>query len=324
VELLVLKSHDPAFNLACEEYALKELKLELLMLWRNSPAIIIGKNQNALAEVDLDYTAAHSIPVIRRLSGGGAVFHDLGNINYTIINRLREDDFSNYARFTAPLRDFLKHKGLQAELNGRNDLVIDDMKFSGNAQTVSGEWILSHGCLLFSADLSRMAGALRPRPAKIKSHGVESIRSRVTNLADHLPSALSADGFFSELADWFAQSCAGTFELCTRDLERIEQLRAEKYLAWEWNIGASPDYSYYREKRFDSGTVELGLEVQDGMIRRVGISGDFFGMADVGELESALCEVPHRREALWAALTRLDVPRYIYSVSAEELLELLC
>jgi len=324
MELLVIKSHDPAFNLACEEYALMELRRELLMLWRNSPAIIIGRNQNALAEIDMDYIRVHDIQVIRRLSGGGAVFHDLGNINFTIINPLRDDDFSNYARFTAPLRDFLAVKGLKAELNGRNDLVIGDSKFSGNAQTVSGDWILSHGCLLYDADLARLAFALKPRPAKIASHGVESVRSRVTNLADHLPDAPSVEEFFIELASWFGQSCQGVYEFNAADIKRIEQLKADKYGTWEWNIGASPDYGYHQEKRFDSGTVEVGLEVQNGVICRAGITGDFFGTADVGELESALCNLPHEREALLAVLSQMDVPSYIYGISAEELLELLC
>ena len=324
MELLVNKRHDPAFNLACEEYLLTQLRRELLMLWRNGPAVILGRHQNARAEIDLDFVRERDIKVIRRQSGGGAVFHDLGNINFTIINPLKEDDFSNYARFTAPLRDFLASKGLCAELNGRNDLVIGDMKFSGNAQAVSGDWILSHGCLLYNADLSNMTTALKPRPAKIASHGVTSVRSRVTNLADHLDDAPSAEDFFDELAAWLSQSCEGVYELSPYDLEQIDLLVQEKYRTWEWNIGSAPDYDFHREQRFDFGTVEIGLKVQEGMITQVGISGDFFGTADTADLEESLRGLPHQREALALALDTLDLPRYIYGVSASDLLELLC
>ena len=177
---------DPAFNLALEEYLLTSFEEEVLCLWRNRRAIVVGKNQNTVAELDPEFVREHNIAVVRRLTGGGAVFHDPGNINYTLIRSCGKDDFNNYAKFTAPILNYLASLGIRAELSGRNDLVIDSMKCSGSAQTVRAGRILHHGCLLFSADLSQLTGALRPRPVKLQSNGVASVRSRVTNIADHL------------------------------------------------------------------------------------------------------------------------------------------
>jgi lipoate-protein ligase A len=322
MQLLVNLSNDPAYNLALEEYALTRLKRELVILWRNSRAVIIGKNQNAVAEVDVDYAAAHNIAIIRRQSGGGAVFHDLGNVNYTLIKPFCEEDVSDYRAFTAPLRAFLAKSGVATELSGRNDLTIGGSKFSGNAQAAHGEWIMHHGCILFASDFAHLAAVLRPNPAKIASKGIKSVRSRVTNLAEHMPEELSADEFFEQLVEHFRESCDGEYLLSTDEKAAVWELVRTKYGTWEWNIGHSPHYGYSKCVHFPFGTVELNMDVADGVIEQAHITGDFFGLRPKDELERALAGVRHQREALYDALSQLELEDFIQGAKANDLLEL--
>ncbi|MCL2163883.1 MAG: lipoate--protein ligase [Oscillospiraceae bacterium] len=322
-ELLMNYSTNPAFNLALEEYALTRMEREAVILWRNAQAVIIGRNQNAIEEIDMDYVRENGISVIRRLSGGGAVFHDLGNINFTVINALGGDDFGNYEKFTAPVCDFLQSLGVNARLEGRNDLVIDGMKFSGNAQAVRAGRIMHHGTILFDADMSALGKALRPKQAKVESKGVKSVRARVTNVADHLPEPMTAEEFFNRLAEYFrCVACGDEFALSEEDVAAVGALVAEKYGAWEWNIGSSPAYNFERSVRFPFGSVDLRLSVADGVIRQAYIYGDFFGVADKLELEERLIGVFHDKTAIKSALTGIKLDRYIHGCSLDDFLDL--
>jgi lipoate-protein ligase A len=290
------------------------------MLWRNGSSVIIGRNQNAAEEMDMDFIREHEIAVIRRQSGGGAVFHDLGNLNFTVIHALGEDDFSNYARFTAPIVEFLRELGVDARLEGRNDLVIDGMKFSGNAQAVKNGRIMHHGTILYRADVSRLAGALRPRPIKIESKGVKSVRSRITNVADHLLEVMPVEEFFERLAAFFLARTDGEYRLTEADIAAVDQLVAEKYGTWEWNIGSSPAYNYEKSERFPSGIVDLRLTVEEGVIKEANIFGDFFGVRDKAALEERLTGVRHERQAIAAAVADIDLGQFIHGVGMEEFL----
>lgn len=324
MELVINHSTAPAFNLALEEYALTRMERELIILWRNAASVIIGRNQNAVEEMDMDYVRTHGITVIRRQSGGGAVFHDLGNINYTVIHRLGEDDFSNYHKFTAPICAFLRTLGVDARLEGRNDLLIDGMKFSGNAQAVKNGRIMHHGTILFNADVTQLAGALRPRPAKIASKGIKSVRSRVTNVAEHLPEPMAVEEFFDRLANYFRQETGqiGEYELTPEDIAAVNCLVEEKYGLWEWNIGRSPAYNFERSARFPFGIVDLRLEVKDGVIVMASLFGDFFGVRDKAALEQRLCGVRHDRATVREALADIDLALYIHGITREQLLNL--
>ena len=321
--LIINPFTDPAFNLALEEYLLTKKQQALIMLWRNSGSVIIGRNQNTLAEINLDFVRAHHIPVVRRLSGGGAVFHDCGNINFTLIHPIEAGDFSNYDKFTKPIRDFLQSLGVPAVLQGRNDLTVDGKKISGNAQAAKGGLILHHGTLLFAADVSRLAGALRPQAAKIESKGIRSVRARVANISDYLPASMSADVFLERLAAYFrAQNPDLTdYTLEQSDIAAAEQLVREKYGTWEWNFGSSPRYQYQKSTRFSFGTVALGLQVTDGIITQADIQGDFFGMLDKSALEERLRGAAHRRDAI-AALLPHNLGDYIAQITVEEFLSL--
>lgn len=322
MKLLINRSTDPAFNLALEEYILTEIELELIMLWRNEPSVIIGCNQNALEEIDIDFVREENITVIRRLSGGGAVFHDLGNINYTIIRKMGNDDFSNYDKFTAPVCSFLRGLGVDASLDGRNDLVIGGAKFSGNAQAARGERFMHHGTILFSADVSLLSKALKPNAAKIESKGVKSVRRRVTNVAEHLPEQMAVEEFFERLAGFFCGQTDGIYSLTEEDADAVRQLVKEKYGTWEWNIGHSPTYEYSKPERFPSGIVDVRLSVKDGIIRDARIFGDFFGIFDVAELAGRLIGVRHDKNSVCERLTGFDIGKYIHGITMDQFLSL--
>lgn len=325
---MLLISHDctdPAWNLALDEYLLTHFTEEVLSLWRNGPSVIVGRNQNALEEIDQDFVWARGIAVVRRLTGGGAVFHDLGNVNYTLVQPYQEGDFNNYAKFTRPIVDFLAELGVRAELSGRNDLLVEGRKCSGNAQAVRGGRILHHGTLLFSADLSQLAGALRPRDIKIQSKGVKSVSSRVTNLAGHLPEPMRVEAFLDRLRAWFlARPGVRPYQLTAEDWAAVDALRAAKYGAWAWNFGASPRYTWARAAKYPFGLVDVRLRVEGGVIQEAVLYGDYFGRRDSGELAAALAGLPHRREAVGEPLRALPLGDYIAGMEPEELLDLLC
>ncbi len=315
--------HNPAFNLALEEYLLTRRKEELFCLWRNGPSVILGRNQNAIEEIDTEYVKQHNISVIRRQTGGGAVFHDLGNLNYTFIEAYNPGDFNNYAKFTAPVRDYLQSLGVDAQLSGRNDLTVEGRKVSGNAQTVKNGRIMHHGTLLFSADMSHLVAALRPKPLKIESKGIKSLRSRVANLVEFLP-GMDIEAFTDGLQRYLLQTYPQlrSYTLNPEELAEVEKLVEEKYSRWEWNIGESPAYNLSHSARFEFGTLDMCLEVQGGVIEKARIFGDFFGLEDIAPLEQALAGVRHTPEAVLAALQGQEVGRYISGMSARQLAEL--
>lgn len=320
--LLINASTDPVFNMAAEEYLLTKMALDVVMLWRNEKAVIIGNNQNAMEEMDVDYVKANNIAVLRRQSGGGAVFHDLGNINFTVVHAVGADDFSNYAKFTAPVCDFLNTLDVHAKLEGRNDLVIDGMKFSGNAQAVVGERIMHHGTLLYNADFGDLVKALKPRESKIASKGIKSIRSRVTNVSSHMPYLMTVDAFFDRLASYFRDRSDGEYSFTEADLSGIRQLVKDKYSRWEWNFGRSPFYTYEKEMLSPTGSVQLRLNVDNGIINNAYIYGDFFGVRNKQELEQKLAGLPHEKEHIRVALKGIDIASYIHGMTESDFVEL--
>ena len=317
---------DPAWNLALDEHLLTHFPGEtVLSLWRNGPSVIVGRNQNALEEIDQDFVRAHGIAVVRRITGGGAVFHDLGNVNYTLAQPCQEGDFNNYAKFTRPIVDFLAGLGVEAELSGRNDLLVGGRKCSGSAQAVRGGRILHHGTLLFSADLSQLAGALRPRDIKIQSKGVKSVASRVADLAPLLPEPMTVEVFLERLrAHFLEQPGVVPYDLTPEDRAAVDALRREKYATWAWNFGASPRYTWARAAKWPFGLVDVRLRVEGGVIREAALYGDYFGQRDSGALAAALVGLPHRREEVSAALQALPLGEYIAGMEPEQLLELIC
>ena len=316
----------PPYNLAMEEVMLCGGNNEdVAMLWRNSPAVIIGRNQNAVAEIDLDFIRDNNVSVVRRMTGGGAVFHDLGNINFTFIQKCDDSAFNNYDRFTLPVRDYLRSIGAECELSGRNDLTLDGMKISGNAQTVKNGRILHHGTLLFDADMSWLSGALRVRDIKVESRGIKSHRSRVTNIAAHLESRMSPVEFLEGMLDYFEKNMPDAYRKDVTEEEdaAAKKLVGEKYGRWEWNFGESPKFDMHNAVKYDFGIVEASVSVEDGAIVATRLNGDFFGRKDVAELERALTGARHERDSVKQALAGLDIGEYISGMTADELAALI-
>ena len=335
MKVYINRATDPYENLASEEYLLEHEKEDVFLVWRNAPSVIIGKNQNAFAEVNLDFTRENQIAVVRRLTGGGAVFHDLGNVNFTFISQKagQEIDFS---RFAAPIVDALGELGVDAFLSGRNDLVVrtedGEKKISGNAQCRftagdGSEKTMHHGTLLFDADLSRLQGALNVDPTKLQSKGIRSVRSRVANLRDLLGdenASMTVETFMDYLAS-FASERYGV-PICEFDGETkagIARLSENKYATDEWNLGRCGNFDFENVKRFPFGKIELSLTVREGKIADALIRGDFFGTADPVLITEGLRGIRYDRESVSKRLTELPVPECVSGAAAEDFVSVL-
>lgn len=316
----------PYFNLALEEYLLKNFTEDCFLLWRNAPAIIVGKNQNTLAEINLDYVKEHQIPVVRRLSGGGAVFHDLGNLNFTFIMQDQDRIEDNFRKYTQPIIDTLATLGVKAEFSGRNDITIDGKKFSGNAQCYYQGKVLHHGTLLFTANVADLSSALKVSAAKLESKGVKSVVSRVTNISEHLQTPLTITEFQDLIARQVLKQYGAEvfYELTETDLAQVNQLVQGKYSTWDWNFGHSPSYSYSNGRRLAGGTVEFHLDVKKGVIQEAKIYGDFFGKRDVQEIEQALVGVRHQEDEVRQALAQFEISSYFANITLDDLMGVIC
>ena len=317
-------SRDPYFNLALEEYVFERMdkSKSYFLLWQNDNTIVVGKYQNTAEEIDQAYVDAHHIRVARRLSGGGAVYHDRGNLNFTFIVDRAGAPGLNFKVFVRPVVEALARFGVHAAFTGRNDLTIDGMKFSGNAQYARRGRLLHHGCIMLDSNLTSVADALRVKEAKFDSKAVKSVRSRVTTINAHAPAPISMEDFKGALKE--CAMASGELEPCTlteEDLAAIRKLRDEKYATWAWNYGFSPAYDMRREMKFPAGLVTAHLSAEGGKIKAVRFYGDFFG-GELGELEGAMVGLPldgHLTEALEA----LRVGDYMSGITAEELSRLL-
>ena len=320
-------SHDPSINLAAEEYVIRHIapEEEILLFYINGPSIIIGRNQNTIQEINTDYVEANNIKVVRRLSGGGAGYHDEGNPNSSFIAPHSKDNVHNFKKFTEPVIKVLNTMGVPAELRGRNDIVVNDQKISGNAQYVAGERMVSHGTLLWQADLGRVGEALRVKAAKIESKGIKSIRSRVANITEFIEGEpMSVEAFREHIIESvFEGKEVRSYQLTASDWEAVENLADERYRNWDWNYGRSPAFDIQRETRYAGGEIEVYLDVAQGEIKDVKFYGDFFGQRGVDELETLLVGTRYAPESLAKALEKINISDYFVNYSLDELIALL-
>ena len=310
-------STDPYFNMACEEYLLKCFFEDVFMLWQNDNTIVIGKNQNTLSEINYSFVKENNINVVRRLSGGGAVYHDKGNINFTYITDYDRDFFSDFDFFTNPVIDTLKDLGIKAQLQGRNDISIEGLKFSGNSQVVKGGRILHHGTIMLDVNLDILSKGLFIKKEKIESKGIKSVKKRVTNINDYLKEKITPLEFIRLLSNNFKKNNQGVkdYTFTDSDVQFIEKLAEDKYRTWEWNFGKSPNYNITKNISFPGGNIELYMSVEKGIIREFDIYGDFFGEGDIKDLCDALVGLPHNYDVLLKVFTEKHLEKYIYSLN---------
>ena len=321
-------SNDAHYNLAFEEYCFKNLPQDddYVFLWINGPAIIVGKNQNTIEEINNDYVRENEIQIVRRITGGGAVYHDLGNLNYSIFTNSAGQEKIDFGQINIPILKSLEKFGIKAELTGRNDLTLDGKKISGIAQSVWKKRILNHGTILFDTDLSVLSKALNVKADKIESKGVKSVKSRVTNIKPYLDNDVDILEFKGMLLKFIFQYHNADMEeytLTQEQLEGINELYETKYKTWEWNYGESPDFGYKNYKRLPSGSIEVRLEIKNGIIEESKIFGDFFGTKDVSELESSLNGSKYDKDVIKERLESLNIKEYFGNIENEDFISLL-
>lgn len=323
--MLIIKSptNDPYFNIASEEYILNNFTEDVFMLYINSPSIIVGKFQNTLAQLNIDYITQNQIKVVRRLTGGGAVFHDLGNINFSFLCHKVENDEAGFEKYTEPIVKYLQSLGVNAELKGRNDLVIDDKKFSGNAKLTTTNKVLQHGTLLYSAKMSDLSQALKSDPLKFQDKAVKSVRSRVTNISEHLSNPISGKEFESGLIKYITSTYPTTegYSFTDADIRQIQNLADSRYSTWDWNFGTSPEYNFDKTIKTKGGLLEVRLNVQNGIIKEFRLNGDFFTKFPVERLIIAISGCRHEVQAVKDTISKIKVESYLVNINGDDLLE---
>ncbi|MBR1576314.1 MAG: lipoate--protein ligase [Bacteroidales bacterium] len=316
---------DPHRNMAFDEFCLEQLPLEepVFYLWRNRPSVIIGLNQNAYGEVNLPFLEEKGIILARRVTGGGAVYHDLQNLNYTIVGRSGdlERDYPGYLHLFC---DALRQLGVPALLSGRNDILVDGCKVSGYAKRVWHDRLMVHGTLMYDVDLDTLTQALSVPGSKYagggrtEASGIASVHARVANLKDFLPQFASLDEVQAALQDILAASDS---EYCLDEAQQaeIDRIAREKFATREWNLGRSPLTTFRRSGRFSCGTVEVSFTVTRGVLTEVEFGGDFLGNQPADELAAVLKGCPYEPDALAARLAPHNISRYFDGLTDGEL-----
>lgn len=312
--LIVDNCTDPYRNLATEEYLTRHLEEPAIRIWRNADSVIVGRNQNARAEINSDFVRKNGIAVVRRLSGGGAVFHDLGNVNYSLYGCPKGEGVERVI-------EVLRKLGLEAGTSGRNDILLGGCKISGTAECISGGHYLQHGTLLFSASIERLAGALNPRPEKFEGKAVKSVRSRVANISDTLGKDMTVEEFMDFIAENICPE-ASEYTYTKEDREAVDVLLKDKYSTEAWNFGASPAYSYTVSRKFPSGFIELNMEVSAGRITGFNVYGDYFFSRDTDEFCRRMVGCPMDRDKIYDRLKNEPVGEYFFGITAADILEL--
>ena len=320
MRLIFNKSNHAPVNLATEEFLLKHFHDDIIYLYINSPCIIVGRKQNTLSQVNYEYITKNDIPVVRRLSGGGAVFHDMGNLNFCFIVRNIKNKEHDFIKYTMPIINFLQSLSVNAVLEGRNDLTINGKKFSGNAKYFSHKNMLQHGTILFSSSLGELSKALKVDPSKFNDKAVKSIQARVTNIYEHLPTKMNISEFTDRLIKFIN---ADYYELNSDDIQCIDILVKQKYDTWDWNYGTSPKYNYTKTIRTTGGTLQVEMMVNQGKICNLKFYGDFFSKQDIDIFEKYFENYPHSVEKINNLLTDFPASDFFININNDYIINVL-
>lgn len=311
-------SNDPFYNQAFEEYVYETFRDDdVFLLWKNTPAVVVGSYQNICREVHVEALRQRGIPVVRRISGGGTVYHDLGNVNYTYI--VRANGTVDYDAVLSPVIAALNAIGVPARKNRTCDIAIGDLKISGSAQYRLGDCIVHHGTLLFDTDIEQMVASTTVDSYKITSKSIKSVRDRVTNISEHLPVPMDAETFKETMVRHIMNGSTDTYTVTPEDDARIREIAGEQFQSWERIFGRRPKFTIDRTGRFAGGKVQFKLDVQKGRIRDAAVYGDFFSTLDADALCAALMGCPYERGAVLAALRSHGIDGAVYRISADEL-----
>jgi lipoate-protein ligase A len=314
---------DPFFNLAAEEYFLKESDQEFLILYINDPSVIIGKHQNAYGEINLEYVRENHIKVVRRISGGGTVWHDHGNLNFSFIRNGKEGNLVNFFKYSVPILDVLHKLDLNAEFKGKNSITINGLKISGMAEHIHKNRVLHHGTLLFKSDLSALVEALRADSAKYHSRAVKSVRSRTANISDLLNEKLEMAELRDEIFNHVMELNTGSdfYNLTASDHKAIQRLVHDKYSTWEWNFGYSPNYIFERKVIISGHNIDIFLRIEKGVIVEAKLSGDIFPESAVKKLESILLQRKHEENTIFEIMNQGDFKKFLHPADMENLIK---
>ncbi len=318
---------DPRINLALDEYIVRTFSPEedYVLFYINQPSIIIGKHQNTVEEINAKYVEEKEIIVVRRISGGGAVYHDFGNLNFSFSTKYDNKKVNNFIQFTKPILEALQQMGIPAEMTGRNDIVANGRKISGNAQFSTTKKMFSHGTLLFDSNIEDVVSALNVSGEKITSKGIKSVRSRVANITEFLPAPMSLEDFRTKILQSIFQQEDNfpTYTLSEEDWAAVRKLSEEKYSTWEWNYGRSPEFNVQQKQRFDFGQVDARIQVKDGLIAEIKFFGDFLGHGDLSEIEQVLLHQKYEASSLTEALKGQDLKHYFGSIGTDAFVDFL-
>ena len=320
VHYLETHSQNPYYNLAFEEYVLyHRTEGDYLLLWQNDNTIVVGQNQNTEAEINRAFVEQHHINVVRRGTGGGAVSHDLGNLNDSFITDIGDGGVS-IRRFTEPVVAALRSLGLNAEASGRNDILVEGRKVSGTAQRLHDGRILHHGTLLFDANPGMVAGALQVDPEKFRSKSTKSVRARIGNIRDFLPVDMDLPAFWAYLKETLSGGGLTSDALTADELAAVERLKAEKYDTWQWNYGRSPKFDVTRKGYWDGGALEANLSIANGVITDARFYGDFLAVREMETLVERLKGVAFRPETVRAVLEDCPIAELFGGITIDEVL----
>ncbi len=312
-----LENNDPFFCLATEEYLLKNFEDDIFMLWQSEKTVVLGKHQNAMAEINYPFVRENNITVARRISGGGTVYHDSGNVNFAFIKNVKSPAEISFKQFTEPVVEALAKLNVEATTSGRNDLLIEGLKISGNAEHVFKNRVLHHGTLLFNSDLENLGQAIKVEPGKYMSKAVQSNRSKVANISGFLEKEMSVSEFARFLLDVQLINPVNSFYVLNEeDQYAIELLVKEKFSTWDWNFGYSPKYSFKNFFQSDGGNMEIELEVKKGVIESVFLKGSLLTETQRKEVTLELAGKQHYYEDIESVLKEIiqsATPSLIYS-----------